>query len=1035
MSIGAFSVKQRVPVNFAVIIIFLAGIYLYYTLPRETFPLIKTKVVNISTIAPDVSSPLDIEKLITIPIEEEIDDVDGIDEIVSTSIEGASTIIVKADESVESIDRFINDLRQKVDIVKPKLPDNTEDPIIQEIKFSIPVITVAVAGNLDLLAFKKYVDMLEDNLKLIKGVREVLISGVEEREVWVEVDPMRMAAYNLTIEEVSRAISRKNINLSGGTLKTARGEFQIRALGEILRPAEIMDIIVKKDVHGRAVKISDFAVVTDRFEESKTLSRVNGKRAVTLTIIKGEEADAIKLSGQIRREVREFEKILPEGLTLSIFSDTSKYIYNRVKTMEASAKLGLVLVTILLVLFMNWRISLMTALGIPVAMCGAMVLLWLTGNTINLLTMFGMIMALGMIVDDSIVVVENVYRYIEKGMPPAQAAVKGTNEVFWPVFGSVSTTIAAFLPLVFMTGDLGKFMAFIPITVIFALLASLFEAFFVLPSHLADFLSKPKQIRPNRILKRIISVYSYALKKCLRRRYIFLLLCILMIFVTGFFARKTVRFMLFSSAFIDEVYIRVTCPERNKLEDTEEVVKRIEERVFANLPPHEYYTVDSTIGRYISKDRRQFEIGTNLAWIRIDIAEEKKSTRRGLVIIQHLISVLQDIPGATSIEVASQGGGPPQGQAVELEVSGIDFDELQAGVEEIKRYMSTIPGVQNISDNFDTGKEEYRINIDEEKANLFGLDNTDINRAIRNSFAGLKSSDLRIGNDDVDIVVKAMGKNRKLREDIVNLELKTARGYFVRLKTIASIERVPGYNVISRKNGKRIINVTADVDEDLTTSAIANKALAEKLTDFSYRHPGLRLYWAGQAEDTRESLRSLAMAFGIAFLVIYMIIGAIFHSFVQPLVVVMIIPFAFVGVLIGLILSNQPLGLMALLGSVALSGIVVNDSIVMVDFINRRRKEGRNRWESIIRAGRLRFRPIMLTSITTIVGLLPLIFSGGQTQILAPMAVSISWGLAFGTVLTLLLIPTLIAIIDDIKIKATGKWQIERFDDELLEEQ
>ncbi|MDX9703485.1 MAG: efflux RND transporter permease subunit [Candidatus Auribacterota bacterium] len=1029
MSIGRFSVRQRVPVNFAVIIVVIAGIYMYNTLPRETFPLISTKVVTITTLAPDISSPLDIEKLITIPIEEEIDDVDGIDEILSTSIEGVSTITVKADDSVDNIYSFINDLRQQVDIAKSKLPDTAEDPIIQEVKFSIPVITVAISGNLDMLAFKKYVDILEDNLKLIKGVRDVLISGVEDREVWVEIDPLRMASYNLTIDDVSRAIIRKNINLSGGMLKTSRGEFQIRALGELISPVEIMDIIVKKDVYGRAVKISDFAVVADRFAESKTLSRVDGDRAISLTIIKTEEADAINLSQKIRDEVKEYKKILPEGLAVSVFSDTSKYIFNRIKTMENSAVLGLLLVSVLLIMFLNWRISIMTALSIPVAMCGAMVLLWATGNTINLLTMFGMIMALGMIVDDSVVVVENVFRYIEKGMDPVKAAIRGADEVFWPVLGSVTTTIAAFSPLVFMTGDLGKFMAFIPLTVIFALLASLFEAFFVLPSHLADFVVKPKKLRKNRLLKPIVSVYTYALKKCLRNRYWFLLLCILMIFFTAFMAKKNMRFVLFSTAFVDEVYIRVTCPERNKLEDTEEVVKRIEERIFANLPPHEYHTVDTTIGRYITKDRRGFKIGTNLAWIRIDIAEENKSTRRAQDIIQHLISVVQDIPGATSIEVASQGGGPPQGQAVEVEVSGVTFEQLKAGVEEIKKQMSTITGVQNIADNFEAGKDEYRIVIDEEKANMFGLDNTDINKAIRNTFAGLKSSNIRIGNDDIDIVVKAMGKNRKLREDIEDLELKTGRGYFVRLKTIADIQRVPGYNTISRKNGKRIVSVTADVDEDITTSAIANKALSEKLADFSYRYPGLTLYWAGQAEDTRESLRSLAMAFAIAFLVIYMIIGAIFHSFVQPFVVVLIIPFAFVGVIIGLIISNQPMGLMALLGLVALTGIVVNDSIVMVDFINQRRREGKNRWESIIRAGRLRFRPIMLTSVTTIVGLLPLIFSGGQTQMLAPMALAISWGLAFGTVLTLLLIPTLITVIDDIKIKTTGEWQIQRFDD------
>jgi len=727
--------------------------------------------------------------------------------------------------------------------------------------------------------------------------------------------------------------------------------------------------------------------------------------------------------------VQDYRKLLPEGLSISFYSDTSKYIFNRIKTMENSALLGLILVTILLVLFMNWRISLMTALGIPVAMCGAMILLWMTGNTINLLTMFGMIMALGMIVDDAIVVVENVYRHIENGMSPQEAAIKGTNEVFWPVFGSVSTTIAAFAPLVFMSGDLGKFMAYIPLSVIFCLIASLFEAFFVLPSHLSDFVSKPKKIRKSLFLKKIVSVYVYALKKCLRNRYVFVFFCFCMIIFTVIFAKQTMRFMLFSSTFVDEIYLRVTCPESNKIEDTQEVVKRIEECIIANLPKREYHSIESTIGRYLTKNRHGFKIGTNLAWIRIDITEEDKQTRRGQDIIQDIIQYLKDVPGTTSIEVTSQGGGPPQGQAVELEVSGMSYQLMNGAVEDIKSFLATIPGVRNVADDFDKGKEEYRISVDEEKANLFGLDNTTVNRAVRNNFAGLKSSDIRIGNDDVDIVVKAMGEHRTLKEHIDDMEIKTTRGFFISLKTIANIQRRPGYNLINRKNQKRLIKITADVDEDATTSAIVNAVLQTEYKDFKYKYPGLNLYWAGQAEDTRESLHSLFFAFAIAFLVIYMIIGAIFHSFIQPLVVVTIIPFAFVGVVIGLIISNQPIGLMPMLGSVALSGIVVNDSIVMVDFINQSRKKGYGRWRSIVRAGTLRFRPIMLTSITTIIGLMPLIFSGGQTQILAPMAIAICWGLGFGTVLTLLLIPSLIALVDDLKLKITGKWQIEIYGD------
>ncbi|MEW6536018.1 MAG: efflux RND transporter permease subunit [Candidatus Auribacterota bacterium] len=1024
MSIARFSVRQKVLVNFAVFIIIVAGVYLYNTVPRETFPLIKTKRIQITTIDPDISSPSDVEDLITIPIEDELEDVDGLVEIISQSGEGMSRIMVKASDEVDNLDTLINDIRQKIDIVKKELPDTTEEPVIEEVKFSIPLISIGLTGTFDFFEAKKYVDMIEDDLELLDGVRDVWVSGIEDREVWIEIDPLRMASYGLTIDDISRVISRKNLNLSAGTLKTTRGEFQIRGLGEIENPFEIKKIIVKKDAQGRQVTIGDFAQVVDRFEENKMFSRVNGKRAVTLTVLKTEDADAISLSAAIKKEMKKYEKLLPESMGLIVFADTSKYIFNRIQTMESSAVMGLILVTVLLVLFLNWRMSLMTALGIPVAIFGAVVLMWLTGNTINLLTMFGLIMALGMIVDDSIVVVENVYRYIEKGYTPVQAAVYGTDEVFWPVVGSVSTTIAAFTPLVFMSGDLGKFMAFIPLMVIFALIASLFEAFFVLPSHLADFVKKTPRERKNRLLKKIIAVYAYALKLCLRHRYIFVVLCVVGIISTIWFSKKTARFILFETSYIDEIYVRVETPERNKLEDTEQVIKNIEERIIAHIPRSEYHTIESTIGSMLDKDKINYKMGSNVSMMRIDITEENPDTRSGNEIIQHMIWLLKDIPGAKSIEVTSQGGGPPEGQAVELEIAGEDFAIMQKVISEIKDKLSSIKGVQNIADNFEAGKEEYRIIIDEEKANLFGLDNTDISRSVRNTFAGLKSTEIRMGSDDVDVVIKAYEPYRKLREHIENLEVRTPSGSTVRLKAIAEILRAPGYNSIHRKNNKRIISVTADVDKDITTSAEVNMILHDQLLDVPARYPGIRLFYEGQSKDTQESLQSLGVAFIIAFLSIYMIIGAIFHSFVQPLVVVSIIPFALTGVLMGLIISGKSLGLMALLGSVALTGIVVNDSIIMVDFINKNRRENGGRWGSILRSGTLRFRPIMLTSVTTIVGLAPLIFSGGQTQILAPMAISISWGLAFGTILTLLLIPCLIAIIDDLKIAITGQWRI-----------
>ncbi len=1087
MNFAKWSVRNRVAVNLFTVALLVAGFMAAGTrLKLDLFPDITTNFVLVTTVDVSTSLPEDIERTITVPIEEELAEVGGIKEIRSTSQDNLSTIFLEVDPDITDIDPVVNDIRQAVDMAKRKLPETSEDPVVEKFDIPFPLITFTVAypPGFDLKTIRPQLDRIERRLKLSPGVSDVLVDGLEDREVWVEVDPYRAQSVGVSISEIVSAVARRNVNTVGGRLDTAGGQRVVRVLGEIGEAKELEPLVVKSAPDGQVIRLRDIAAIKETTQEAERLGRVNMMPAVTFSVVKKKNTDVIETSEKTRAVFAEEAAAFPPEIVTQVVADSTKYVRTRIETVLQNGIQALLLVTFLLMLLLDWRLSLVVAFGLPVSFAGTFLVLYFTGNSINLLSLFAMIMALGMVVDDAVVISENVYRYYESGYTRVQAAIMGTGEVFWPVVGSVSTTVAAFLPLIWGEGIIGKFLAVVPVVVISALSFSLVQAFLVLPSHLADFLKRrrpkhdkflPKGApeeeqelaaqheavvpRPEHhshpffaavasvyaamrgtvddFMLAVGQVYRHLLVISLRWRYLVL---------GGFFATLlgvglavkfgVVKFQLFAVDFADVILVKVELPSDYSIEQTAELVGRLESAIAAKLPPDDVTALLTRVGAMLGVDNEFQEIGTNLAMITVDIDEQNPACRKPSMIERDLRDVLDQFPEFVKASARKEEGGPPVGAAINVEILGPSFATLLDIASDVEARLTDIPGVVDVGNDFPRGKTELQVRVDEERAARLGVDVQAVGASLLGTFQGIEASRLRWGNDEVTIRVKADERFSNDPGLLHALRIKNSRGDMVALGSFTTIERKAGIARIKRLNQERQITVSGGVDDRVTTSAEVNAIIRQWIPDLLAAHPGYTIRLTGENEDTEKSIEAMKFAALVAILVIYALLATITNSFALPFVIMAVIPFGLVGVFIGLVFMGQPLGLMTIMGTIALAGIVVNNSVVFVDFMNRYRhshskfsgdKETENlrerptnlsswaRWSSILKSGQTRFRPIFLTTSTTVVGLMGLAFTtSGQEQFLAPMAQAIVWGLSFATLITMILIPCLYAMLDDL---------------------
>ena len=1019
MNPAKFAVRQPVLVNLIAISMVVIGAMVLQGMHRESLPTMPTGWGGVSTVYAG-ASPEEIEQLITIPVENAVAQVDEIDELWSTSREGRSWVYFKFDAAVTDVTRALMEVSNEVNRVDD-LPVDAERPHVREFKVDYPTMAVAIRGEVPEVVLREVGKDLADRIEQLPGVAGTWRNGIRDRELRVDVDPDRLSAYSLPLASVTDALRQRAANVPAGLTKGEQGDARlVRGMTRVDSAEEVGSVVIRPDVEGGSVRVRDVADVRDTFARAELSGRVNGEPAIVLTIKKEEQGDSIRISEHVHDLIEELKPNLPRGVTIETFGDVSHVVERSLDTLYANAAAGLLLVLALLWFFVGARNATMAALGLPVALAGAIAAMHAMGITINMVSLLALILCLGVVVDDAIIIIENIYRHMEEGMTRRQAAVVGTKEVFWPVVSSTLTSWAAFLPMLLMTGTLGKFFAIIPKVVVASLAASLIEAMFILPSHMADFgkLVRKKRVglpetRAQRIGRRAMNAYERTLRWSLKHRGAVIVsayaLCIALI--VGAYAAKDI--VLFTEGDVDMFDVRMRLPTDASKDETEALLYEMEDRILEQANPN----IEATVAvRGMVRTSVGVDRGDHAGTVSVFLvpAPNRDGERAGRKALSQVNELFDDVVGPTSLEVVEVRQGPPRGAPVAIRVIGENYERLVDLAEQVLSEVRKIPGTRNASHDYELGKQELQVTVDEERAALNGLTPNEVTAWLRSAFGASPAATLRDGDDEVEIVVQLREEAQRDPARIASLRLITPDGGDVALREIADVEHGRGPGAVRHYERKRIVTVLSHIDEDVTNSGAVNELLRDRLAPLAAANPDVRFEFGGQYEETQESVQSLLQAFVVAILLIYTILATQFQSFSQPLVVMAAIPLSFIGIAVGFFIDGRPIGLIALVGVVGLAGIVVNDSLVLVDFINKRRQRGMPVDEAVVAAGKLRVRPIFLTSITTIAGLFPLALAMESLAHLAPMAQVIVWGLTFSTVLTLLVVPCLYRLDVDI---------------------
>jgi len=1046
--LAEFGVRQTVLVNVLFVVCMVGGCGALQLTEVEYFHDVELNEVTISTFWPGASAD-EVERLVTAKLEEELQNVSDIDEMRSASQANVSSINIDFDETLtpEEFQAAVNDTRGALDRVTD-LPEDAEEPVLREIKTSefrpIAMITVTDQAGLGELAIRDVAQEAASRIREIPGVSSVSVRGLQDREIRVVVDRARASAYGLTVADVAARVRQQNQNLPAGTFQQAAGEATLRATGDYTGIEEILETAVREDPGGARVLLRDVARVERGLEKRQFLSRYNGDPAAVIAVHKKDKADVREVVSRLDAWLDEFTALTPPGIELAKTLDTAEFVTPRINVLIDNLTTGAALVLVLLWFTIGFRNSLLTIVAIPFSFLTAMMFFPLLDISINSSTLTGMLLVSGMLVDDAIIVLENIYRKIEEGLELRTAVVEGTTEVLWPVVAAVTTSVAAFLPLLLIGGTGGKFLSVLPKAVVVCLLASLFECLVILPAHYLDFGSRRAarqkvrraergnpvsrfldrlHARVDRAFDAVRELYLRALDPVITHRFAFgtLFVSLLVAAAAGF---GHLQFELWPGEY-SNFTINLETPPSYSLERTTRVVAGIEERLAA-LPDGVVGDYNSTIGLAVDLNYDRV-VAPNLAVTYVEIAdteENRVAPERVLIAVQHELEGFRaDFPDdVVELRAEAARSGPPVGRPVEVRIQSEDFELNRSIAEDIKAYLHTIPGVEGIDDNLKEGPREVRLRLDPERAASFGLTFDDLGRALRAANDGIVASQFRSPDavEDDDIRVLLEPRQRDGIHDLLEVEIRAPDGRLVKLGDIASLEIARGYLAYRRVDGKRTITVFAGVDGILASSVAVNRDLEAHFADIQARFPEVDLVYGGEYQETNEAMANTLAAFPVALLLIYMILAALFRSYVQPLIVITSIPVGFAGIIFGVGLMGYDISFNLLYASVGLAGVVVNDALVMVDFINRAIRAGMPLPEAIRQAGAQRLRPVFLTTVTTVVALMPMALGlQGASKTYGPFSASVAFGLLFAMFGTLFVIPlsysTLITAQDQIR--------------------
>jgi multidrug efflux pump subunit AcrB len=1031
--LAAFA-KNTVFANIVLVLIFVAGGIATLSMIRENFPEFSLDVITISVPYPG-ADPEEVEEGISRKIEEALEGLEGIKLYTTTSSENVGTTVIEVKEDYDVGD-VLEKVRSNVDAIS-SFPVDAEKPIISELILKDPVILLYFSGDMSERRIKEWSESIKDEIQQIPEVSQVEIFGARGYEISIEVSEERLREYGLNFDRVVDTIRRNSLNLAGGTIRTRGEEIRVRTMGRKYTGETLSSIVVLARPEGEIITLDRLATINDGFTEDPINALINGEPSVLLIVSKTQEEDALVISESVQKYISQKEKQLPEGANIKILYDNTDMLRSRINLLVKNGIIGLMIVFILLWAFLNARLSFWGGMGIPISIAGALAILWAVGGTINMISLFGMIMVLGIVVDDAIVVGEAIYFHRKQGKSPLKAAVDGVGEVGIPITAAVVTTIVAFIPLLYVGGIMGKFIAIMPVVVISCLVVSLVECFLLLPAHLSH-LPDPN-VRNNNMnpltrkletVHRLTSsgmewfvarIYTPLLSKALYYRYISFCIAISVLLLTiGLIKGGILKFEVFPD--VDGFIITSTVefpsgtpPDvtTKAIEQIDTALLRLSERVQTRSGETLIEDRLSIIGQTLDNPPKT---GPHLGSVQAILLD---SERRGIHSKDLMVKWEKEIgpiPGVKSLTFTGLQAGPP-GSPIEVWLQGPNMNDILSAADDLMERLRKFEGVYQIRSDFSQGKNELRLELKPE-ARTLGLTVDDLARQIYAGYYGDEAVRIQRGRDDIRIKVRYTADERKRISDLERVRIRTPNGYEVPLISVSDISFSPGYSTIVRNNGLRRVAVSADVN---TNKANANEIFSELNSNFfpklKRRYPGLLVALQGEQKKMRESFDSLFVGYPLAILGIFIIIATIFRSYAQPFVIMFTIPFGIIGAVLGHLLLGYNLSIMSIFGMVALTGVVINDAIVLIERINENIAEGMSFFDAILNGGARRFRAIFLTSLSTVGGLAPLIMETDlQAKFLIPMALSIAAGIAFATVLTLVLVPSLLALLSDCRL-------------------
>ncbi len=1026
MDIGKFSVRNPVLINILMVFVLVMGVATVAQLPQEQFPEIPFYFIFINVPYPGVSAD-DIERTVTTKIETEMQNLDRLDEMFSYTSDGISTVQLQFEEGIsqEEFDTLFQDVRTRFNNVQ--LPDDVGNEIIDDFSSTdfLPVIQINLYGDLSYRDLDRSAELLSDRFELIQGVKGVTKVGQRELEIIVEARRTELEARRISIEQVANAIRSNNISVPGGTLSGRSREYLLRT-DQLVESATDLERVTLQSSAGGLVYVGDIAEVREEYDEDGGYTRYNGHPSIALLVNKVPKANTTEIVAEVKGIIEDSTSVLPETLQFSYFNDTSLGIQRNIDVLGLNIIFGFILVMTVLFFFLGLRNSVLTALGIPVSFAATFIVLRITGETLNENVLFALVLVLGLLVDHAIVITENCYQMNLSGLPPRKAAIKGVNQVMRPVIAATATTVAAFLPLTLLPGTIGRFLQVVPITICIALVASTLEALIILPSHFADWAPKRGiKARSELRFERFRELFGRLLTGLYRHRVVTVIVFVCILAATfGLLGLLTQD--LFDGAELSYFYIDIFTPIGTSLRQTDAIVAQFEERLLSLLSEEDIISLRASSGFLFGEDENLAR--SDVGQIIIDIKDAHEGRERSpREYIQIARERTADIVGIERVRFRTDEGGPPTEPPVVFRLYGNSYPELTAVSESIQARLTNFEQLENIRDNLQEGSPQLSIQVNEDIATRYGLTTRQVGTFIRNSFEGVEAGELFGDNEEIDIIVRYATPAINSPEELLSLRIQNSSGQQIPLSSLVTIRTGRSISQIVRNNGMREITVLADASNTENLFLITRDIEGLFYSQLQLQYPDISLKSGGQFTQFATLFADILLLLGAGVLLIYTILGTQFNSYLQPLIILLSIPFSFMGVILYLIITGTAASLTVIYAAVALAGIAVNDSIVLVSFVNLQRKEGLNIREAVIGAAKTRLRPIILTSLTTILGLLPLSLGlGGRSAVWGPMANTIIFGLIFSTITTLIVVPCIYGLIFERRRSSKPPLEIKR---------